>query len=103
MADTTVPFTHPTAAQHAAERDRSYKVRLRGGERIRADRDVLACWSNSDWSEVKHIVIPAGTVLTQVGSDTNAGFRGIEMFAWHEVDGVRYHANCSTGAFTVVG
>lgn len=99
-------FVHPNEATHRAERDRSYKVRVQRGDVVVANRDLLASYNEGfKPGTYRYHTVPAGARLTVV-SESNAGFRGIEFFAWLDlvdVDGPRrYHVSCSTGAVTKV-
>lgn len=84
-----------TTTDHVAEKNRSYDVRVQRGQRVRLLRDVRAARRSGESIAIdSHTTIPAGTVIT-VASESNAGFRGIEMFAYV---GDAYCLHVSTGA-----
>lgn len=80
---------------HTAEKNRSYDVRLRNGDRVVTLRPIVASKHDGNWENWEYVTVPTGTVLVARGNDTNAGFRGIE-FRFNFGEG--FSQSVSTGA-----
>lgn len=89
----TAAPVHP-AADHGAERDASYQMRVSSGQTVTARRDLLVSRHDGHFQNWEYGIIPAGTRFV-VGCESNAGFRGIELSA-HFPGG--WHLSVSTGA-----
>lgn len=83
---------------HAAEKNASYRVRLNAGDKVRTNRPLRAARHDGNFKNWEHVDVPAGTILTCWGGDTNAGFRGIEFLAKFGTEG--FTVTASTGAVT---
>lgn len=86
---------------HAAEKNASYNTRVTRGTHVRALRPILAFRRDGD--AIQHAVVPMGATFV-VTTESNAGFRGIELTAFLPEGAAppRFIVSVSTGAVEVV-
>lgn len=90
-------MSFPTTTDHTAEKNRSYSVRVGKGTRVQTLRDMNASKCDDQFENYEYATVPAGTIL-EVSSESNAGFRGIEMSARFG----EFRVSVSTGAVRIV-